>query len=110
MPLSPFITATELAEALQSEAPPRLLDVRQPEEFAFVALPGAKLIPLNELPQRAAELEAWRDEEVVVYCHHGIRSQHAIGFLRQFGFSQLRNLTGGIDAWSLEVDEKAPRY
>jgi len=110
MPLSPFITATELAELLQSEQPPQLLDVRQQEEFAFVALPGAKLIPLHELPQRLAELESWRDKPVVVYCHHGVRSQHAIGFLRQQGFVHLQNLTGGIDAWSVDVDEGAPRY
>jgi rhodanese-related sulfurtransferase len=104
------ITATELAQRIQLGKAPHLLDVRQPEEFAMVALPGAKLIPLMEVPQRVGELGAWRGEEVVVYCHHGVRSQHAIGFLRQHGFIHLRNLTGGIDAWSLEVDENAPRY
>ncbi len=104
------MTPTELAGLLSSPNPPRLLDVRQPDEFALVALPGAKLIPLNELPERAEELAAWREQEVVVYCHHGMRSAHAIGWLRQRGFTNLHNLAGGIDRWSLEVDPNAPRY
>lgn len=104
------MSAVELSDALKSAQPPRLLDVRQPEEHALVALPGATLIPLNELPARVAELESWRAEDVVVYCHHGVRSLHAIGFLRQMGFTKLRNLTGGIDAWSVAVDATAPRY
>ena len=79
------MTPTELAERLAALNPPRLLDVRQPDEFAIVSLPGAKLIPLNELPERVAELAAWRDQEVVVYCHHGMRSAHAIGWLRHCG-------------------------
>jgi len=90
--------------------PPHLLDVRQPEEFALVSLPGARLIPLDELQPRIEELAAWRDQEVVMYCHHGIRSAHAMGWLRQQGFTKLHNLAGGIDRWSLEVDPDAPRY
>ncbi len=104
------MTPTELAERLAASNPPHLLDVRQPDEFAVVALPGAKLIPLNELPERVGELAAWREQEVVVYCHHGMRSAHAIGWLRHQGFSNLHNLAGGIDRWSLEVDANAPRY
>ena len=104
------MTPTELAERLAEPNPPHLLDVRQPDEFDVVSLPGAKLIPLNELPERVGELAAWREQEVVVYCHHGMRSAHAIGWLRQQGFTSLHNLTGGVDCWSLEVDANAPRY
>ena len=104
------MTPTELAERLAALNPPRLLDVRQPDEFAIVSLPGAKLIPLNELPERVGELAAWRDQEVVVYCHHGMRSAHAIAWLRHQGFTNLHNLSGGVDRWSLEVDTNAPRY
>lgn len=104
------MTPTELAARLAAPNPPHLLDVRQPDEFAIVALPGAKLIPLNELPERVAELAAWREQEVVVYCHHGMRSAHAIGWLRHQGFANLHNLAGGIERWSLEVDANAPRY
>jgi adenylyltransferase/sulfurtransferase len=104
------MTPSELAENLRAERPPRLLDVREPEEHAIAALPGATLIPLGDLQGRVDELEAWRDDEVVVYCHHGVRSAYAIGFLGSIGFSRLHNLTGGIDRWSLEVDASVPRY
>lgn len=104
------LSPAELAAKLQSPQPPHLLDVRNPEEFEYVALPGATLIPLGELSLRAEEIEAWKDEEIVVYCHHGIRSLHAIGMLRPLGFSKLLNLSGGIDRWTDEVDPKLPRY
>lgn len=104
------ISPTELAEKLRSENPPHLLDVREPEENAFVALPNSTLIPLGEIAARADELEDWRDEEIVVYCHHGIRSLNAIAQLRNFGFSKLQNLAGGIDRWTNEVNPKLPRY
>lgn len=100
----------ELDQALRSPTPPRLLDVREPEEHAFVSLPGSVLIPLGELAYRAGEIENWKDNEVVVYCHHGIRSLNAIGQLRHFGFQRLRNLAGGIDRWTTEVDPSLPRY
>jgi rhodanese-related sulfurtransferase len=100
----------DLARRLREPNPPRLLDVRQPEENAFASLPGTRLIPLDELPLRAGELRDWQGEEIVVYCHHGIRSLRAIGFLRQMGFERLLNLEGGIDAWSAEVDPSVPRY
>ena len=104
------MTHSELAARLREPNPPRLLDVRQPEEHALAALPGSELIPLHELLFRHEEIEAWRDEEIVVYCHHGIRSLNAIAQLRHFGFSRLRNLAGGIDRWSVEVDPAVPRY
>ena len=104
------LSPTELAERLQTDSPPHLLDVREVDEHQFVALPNSKLIPLRELSDRFGEIESWKDEEIVVYCHHGIRSQHAIGWLRQQGFSKLRNLTGGIDCWTSEVDPSLPRY
>ena len=100
----------ELAAKLKAPNPPHLLDVRQPEEHEFVALPNSTLIPLGELMARADEIEDWKDEEIVVYCHHGIRSLNAIGQLKHMGFTQLRNLAGGIDRWSTDVDPKLPRY
>lgn len=104
------LSPAELAEWLQAANPPVLLDVREVEEHHFAALPDSKLIPLREIPDRVSELEAWKDRDVVVYCHHGVRSLHAIGWLRQQGFAKLRNLSGGIDAWSREVDASVPRY
>ena len=104
------MTPTELAEKLRAPNPPRLLDVRQAEEHAFATLPNSTLIPLGELMARADEIEDWKIEEVVVYCHHGIRSAHAIAQLRALGFTKLQNLSGGIDRWTDEVDPKLPRY
>lgn len=104
------IEPSALAELLKAENPPKLLDVRQPEEHAICALPDAKLVPLNDIPQRLGELEDWKDEHVVVYCHHGMRSAHAIGWLRTQGFEKLTNLTGGIDLWAGQVDPDMQRY
>ncbi len=104
------VTPLQLAEQLRGPSPPALLDVRNPGEHAFAAIPGSRLIPLGELSERTDELEDWRDREVVVYCHHGIRSAHAIVLLRTAGFTRLTNLSGGIDRWSEEVDPALPRY
>ena len=85
-----------------------LLDVRTAEELAVAALPGARHLPLHELPRRLAELPP--DEPLVVVCHLGGRSAQAVAFLRARGFPQAVNLDGGIDAWSVEVDPSVPRY
>jgi adenylyltransferase/sulfurtransferase len=85
-----------------------LVDVREPHEAAIARIPGAVLIPLRTLPDRVAELD--RGREIVLYCHHGQRSQRALEFLRRSGFERLKNLRGGIDAWSREVDPAVPRY
>ncbi|MBL9168290.1 MAG: hypothetical protein JNN07_11160 [Verrucomicrobiales bacterium] len=104
------LTPQQLAAWIQTEPRPRLLDVRQPEEHELAALPDSTLIPLGELFHRVEELEAWKNEDVVVYCHHGVRSLNAIAQLKHLGFQKLYNLTGGIDRWSTEVDPKVPRY
>ncbi|MEI7729676.1 MAG: rhodanese-like domain-containing protein [Verrucomicrobiota bacterium] len=104
------ISPRELALLLNSGVPPRLLDVRQPEEHAIVALPESRLIPLDELSMRLDELADWKDADLVVYCHHGIRSMHALAILQRHGFLRVQNLSGGIDRWSQEVDPRAPRY
>ena len=104
------MTPSELAARLRRAQPPRLLDVRQPEEHAFVALPDSTLIPLGELSAHLDDLEAWKDDEVVVYCHHGIRSAQAAAMLRAAGFANVHNLSGGIERWASEVDPNLPRY
>jgi rhodanese-related sulfurtransferase len=100
----------EVARRLDASAPPVLLDVREPDEFATAWIDGARHVPLRELPARLLELELYKDRDLVVYCHHGIRSQRAAQVLVQAGFSRVYNLTGGIDRWSLEVDSKVRRY
>ena len=87
-----------------------LLDVREPEEFATAHISGARLLPLAELEARLAELAAWKARRVVVHCHTGGRSAKACALLRAAGFENVANLQGGIEAWSLTVDPKVPRY
>lgn len=85
-----------------------LLDVRELPEWQICRLPEAKHIPLGELPARRHELNS--ADETVVYCHHGIRSQAAVDLLYNAGFRRLKNLYGGIDSWSTQVDSTMPRY
>jgi len=100
----------EVAQRLTASTPPVLLDVREPDEFVYASIDGARNVPLREIPGRLIELALFKDREVVVYCHHGMRSQRAAQFLTQEGFSRVYNLNGGIDRWSLEVDSKVRRY
>jgi rhodanese-related sulfurtransferase len=87
-----------------------LLDVRNPDEYATAKIEGATLIPMGELQARLSELEPHKQNHIVVHCHHGGRSMRVTQFLRQQGFSQVQNMDGGIDAWSLQVDPSVPRY
>jgi adenylyltransferase/sulfurtransferase len=102
------ISARELKERLALGEDAVLIDVREPHEWEIARLPGATLIPLRTLPARVAEIDASR--EIVLYCHHGQRSMRALEFLRDSGIPKLRNLIGGIDAWSRDVDPEVPRY
>ncbi len=87
-----------------------LLDVRNPEEHATANIDGAKLLPMGELQARLGELDPHKETRVVVHCHHGGRSLRVAQFLQQQGFTQVQNMTGGIDAWSQQVDSAVPRY
>lgn len=104
----PAITVRELHELREGGEPHLLVDVREPSEYAACRIEGSKLIPLAELPGRFGELP--KDMPLVIHCHHGGRSAQAVRFLRDAGFTETRNLTGGIDAWSLDVDPNVPRY
>ncbi len=93
---------------LDAGQPVLLLDVREPDEHAYCALPGSVLIPLGELASRIEEIEP-ADATVVVYCHHGVRSLSGAAILRRAGLEAM-SLAGGIDRWSLTVDASVPRY
>lgn len=101
------MTPAEYAVWRRDGTPHFLLDVREPEEYAAAKLEGAHLIPLNELPGRLAELP--KDRPLVVLCHHGVRSAHAVHHLREAGYDAL-NMSGGIAAWSREIDPSIPAY
>ena len=85
-----------------------LLDCREPLELSLARIDGAVHIPMRDIPARLAELDAAR--ETVVFCHHGIRSAQVAAFLRREGFVNVRNMDGGIDAWSTQVDPSISRY
>ena len=87
-----------------------LLDVRTPDEHAIVSLPEATLIPMQEIVDRVGELEAYRQDRIVVFCHLGGRSQRVAMWLREQGFDRAQNMSGGIDAWTQQVDPALPRY
>ncbi|SRR5690606_2685911 len=103
------ITAKELSEKLRAGDDIQLIDVREPDEHAFAKIEGAKLIPLGQVVSRMNEIEPGR--ETVVHCKGGVRSAKAIEALQQAGFDgELINLTGGITAWSNDVDPSIPKY
>jgi adenylyltransferase/sulfurtransferase len=104
------IDVRQLAAKLQAQEPVYLLDVRQPWEHETAALPGSTLIPLGELPRRAAEVQPPPGALLVVYCHHGVRSLSAAVLLERLGFRDVVSLAGGIEAWSGLIDPKVPRY
>ena len=85
-----------------------LLDVREPNEFQYACIGNSTLIPLNQIPNRLTELDS--KQEIIVVCHHGMRSQQAANYLIQSGFENVSNLIGGIDAWSCNCDHSIPRY
>jgi sulfur-carrier protein adenylyltransferase/sulfurtransferase len=105
----PEITAEELRREMGDKAGDLvLIDVREPHEWDIVHIEGARLIPLNQLPERLSELDG--HAEIVTHCHHGARSMKALEILKGAGFGKVRSLAGGIDAWAERVDPELPRY
>jgi sulfur-carrier protein adenylyltransferase/sulfurtransferase len=85
-----------------------LIDVREPHEYKICSIPGAQLIPLGEFSQHVGEFNP--EDDIVIHCRSGVRSAKACGVLRQAGFQHVRNLVGGILAWSDKVDPSVPKY
>ncbi|MEL0625913.1 ThiF family adenylyltransferase [Salinibacterium amurskyense] len=102
------IDSRELAAMLRSGAPLQLVDIREPFEYAIAAIETAELIPLGGLGDRLADIRT--DVPVVVYCHHGIRSERALRMLQSAGFTNIRHLVGGIDDYSQVIDPALARY
>lgn len=102
------ITPEELKTRLDRKDPLVLLDVRQAWERELCRLPGATHIPIEEIEFRTEELNP--DDEVVVFCHQGIRSAAVAEYLRRLGFKKAMNLAGGLDAWARTVDPTMRRY
>jgi len=102
------VSPQQLQELLAGKNPPLLLDVRDQWEYDVAHLEGARLLPLDDLQIHAFDLP--RDREIVVYCHHGMRSAAAMNFLMQHQYTNVKNLSGGIDRWARELDPEMPRY
>jgi adenylyltransferase/sulfurtransferase len=103
------ITPAELAELLQTDARPYLLDVRNPYEVVIASIPGTdKVIPVDQLPERLSELDTSLD--MVVYCRSGARSGRAVELLKSAGFRKVKNMVGGILRWADDVDPSVAKY
>ncbi|MGI8962622.1 MAG: molybdopterin-synthase adenylyltransferase MoeB [Bryobacteraceae bacterium] len=102
------IEATEVKAKLARGDRFTLIDVREPYEYQIARIPGAQLIPLGDLPKRLSELDP--EADIVAHCKSGARSQKAVDLLKQSGFHKVRNMTGGILAWSDKVDPSVPKY
>ncbi len=105
------ITGQEAQRLLaEKSANLRLIDVRDPAEYAVCRLPGAQLISLQVLPAEAPVKLLDKEAEILLYCHHGMRSLRATEYLRALGYRNARSIAGGIDKWSTEIDPTIPRY
>jgi molybdopterin/thiamine biosynthesis adenylyltransferase/rhodanese-related sulfurtransferase len=102
------ITPEELKEKLENGEDIILIDVREPVEYEINRIEGSKLIPLSKLPEKVNELDQTR--EIVLYCKMGGRSARGVQLLRELGFTRVKNLAGGIDAWIEKIDPTMPRY
>ena len=106
--MSYTITVRDLKARIDKGDKIFLLDVREPHEYSLAKIDGSVLIPLGQVPHSLKQLDP--SAEIVAYCHKGMRSADAVGFLLQQGFSNVKNLIGGIEAWSIEIDQSVPRY
>jgi adenylyltransferase/sulfurtransferase len=104
----PQISPEELKSRLDKGEAPFILDVRNPDEYATCKISGSTLVPLGELPARLQELDP--EKEIVVHCKMGGRATQAQIFLQQHGFSDVKNLTGGILAWAEKIDPSMKKY
>lgn len=106
------VSPEELHEFMSRPGPRnfRLIDVREEDEFQICRLEWAELIPLAQVPEQAPRRLVDKDRTIIVYCHHGMRSQRACDWLRHAGYEQVFNLTGGIEAWADRVEPTMRRY
>ena len=105
------ITPVELKQRLDAGERLALIDVREPSEFQQARIESAELIPMRTVPAQLQKIEGYSDEgDIVVFCHHGVRSLQVADWLRQNGVSNAQSMAGGIDRWSIEIDPGVPRY
>ena len=103
------LTVSQAQDLLASDHPPLLLDVREPWEYQTAHIEPSTLLPMNEIPGRAHQ-ELDEETHILVLCHHGARSLSVANWLRGQGFDKAQSISGGIDAWSAQIDPTIPRY
>ena len=101
-------TVNEVANLLNTDTPPKLVDIRQPHEYEIVRLENGQLLTQELVDDILTNWE--KDTPIICYCHHGGRSMQATMFFRQNGFTNVRSMKGGINQWAMEIDTKLPRY
>ncbi len=106
----PEISVGELKARLAADKPPRLIDVREADEWELARIPGAELLPLSQWPAIVQAQLTDPAAPLLILCHHGGRSARTTDFLLRSGYTDVTNVAGGIDAWSLEIDPAVPRY
>ena len=102
------ISVTQAEELREKNPSTQFLDVREPEEVALGRISNAQHIPLNSIPENIDRIS--KEDILIVYCHHGMRSQKAVEYLQAKGFKNCLNLSGGIHAWSTDIDPSIPCY
>ncbi|MBI2340146.1 MAG: hypothetical protein HYU99_07275 [Deltaproteobacteria bacterium] len=103
------LTVEQIKEKRDKKENFRLIDVREKSEYEICRIDGSTLIPLSEFAKRALN-ELKPEDEIVIHCHHGGRSQKACEYLASQGYKKVANVAGGIEEWSLKIDPKVPRY
>lgn len=108
--MSLSINVAETQELLNSGLPLRLIDVREPDEFAICKIERAELLPLSVFAEQFFNRLPHTGERILLYCHHGMRSMRAAEYLAKRGYSNVSSVEGGIDAWSQQIDPAVARY
>lgn len=104
------VSVQEARELLQSAQPPRLVDVREADEFTFCKIDGGEFLPLSAFVRDFAGKLPDKSEAILLYCHHGMRSLRAAEYLSGQGYTNAKSVAGGIDQWSRDIDPAVPRY
>lgn len=100
----------EVRDQLRSPNPPRLIDCREEDEWQLCRIEGAELVPLSQFGELAGQRFTDPEEHLIIYCHHGRRSERAALWLRQQGLGRAQSMRGGIELWSDRIDSSVPRY
>lgn len=102
--------AARLLDTTDSRTQPKLVDVREPDEFEVCKIVAAELLPLSVFVRDFAVKLPDKSQVILLYCHHGMRSLRAAEYLANLGYTGVKSVSGGIDKWSLEIDPEVPRY